>query len=598
MKHTSNGCLNRNAGRSKTASGIVVYLMEELGDARLRAAQLKQYVAAALELVEKSEKRDHFYEVAANLIHGIPDVLFKLDKSLDAAAMAAARMDYEEIKQGLKPEKAEELERVLEDVRLHYLKRRSSVMNAKEASVCLDKFAQVTATEGRVPTADLARLIANLEQGQKTATSKDPSEFFREAAEYLRSTPNPSRRELVATLRRVLADALVAEDVEAGAGEEFKKVNPDISDAAVEKIDQMHDEHKDVVKDKEASDLEDACWEGYEAYGMKAGEGGQMVPNCVPVKTAANWKVAGWAEKDDAKGHRWMMDGKGKMIDAAHIHEVEGPGMPLYVLKFILKDGTALKDRTTYKKVQDAQKAALKWIKSDSEGASLIFQNFSKLATKESEEKAARFEEGKPADPTENMTPEDAAEWKAMTEEHGDNFKSASVDMDLKTALARLATAKKAVSAVSESEAEKLVASVRKVYKEAHDLFDEAHRTKADYYAPIDPKLVEQLKDLHGEVLQGLSALSRIDSKGADPLLTKDLSTFGHMGLSPDTISEATGLGYVINNKALLVLWKARRAAQQVRFYTNWIESYKDTGHSPSMEDQRKWLRTADAWKA
>lgn len=401
--------------------------MEELGDARLRAAQLKQYVAAALELVEKSEKRDHFYEVAANLIHGIPDVLFKLDKSLDAAAMAAARMDYEEIKQGLKPEKAEELERVLEDVRLHYLKRRSSVMNAKEASVCLDKFAQVTATEGRVPTADLARLIANLEQGQKTATSKDPSEFFREAAEYLRSTPNPSRRELVATLRRVLADALVAEDVEAGAGEEFKKVNPDISDEAVKKIDEMHEEHKDVVKDKEASDLEDACWEGYEAYGMKAGEGGQMVPNCVPVKTAANWKVAGWAEKDDAKGHRWMMDGKGEMIDAAHIHEVEGPGMPLYVLKFILKDGTALKDRTTYKKVQDAQKAALKWIKSDSEGASLIFQNFSKLATKESEEwKAARFEKGVPADPTENMSEEDSAEWKAMTDEHGDQFKTAS----------------------------------------------------------------------------------------------------------------------------------------------------------------------------
>jgi hypothetical protein len=37
----------------------------------------------------------------------------------------------------------------------------------------------------------------------------------------------------------------------------------------------------------------------------------------------------------------------------------------------------------------------------------------------------ARYEEGKPADPTENMTPEDAAEWKRNTEEHKDKFKTA-----------------------------------------------------------------------------------------------------------------------------------------------------------------------------
>lgn len=37
----------------------------------------------------------------------------------------------------------------------------------------------------------------------------------------------------------------------------------------------------------------------------------------------------------------------------------------------------------------------------------------------------ARFEEGKPADPTENMTPEDAAEWKRQNAIHKDKFKSA-----------------------------------------------------------------------------------------------------------------------------------------------------------------------------
>lgn len=37
----------------------------------------------------------------------------------------------------------------------------------------------------------------------------------------------------------------------------------------------------------------------------------------------------------------------------------------------------------------------------------------------------ARFEEGQSADPTENMSPEDAKKWREMNEEHRDNFKSA-----------------------------------------------------------------------------------------------------------------------------------------------------------------------------
>lgn len=39
------------------------------------------------------------------------------------------------------------------------------------------------------------------------------------------------------------------------------------------------------------ADLEDACWDGYEAFGMKE-KGGKLVPNCVPVKTASPVRVA------------------------------------------------------------------------------------------------------------------------------------------------------------------------------------------------------------------------------------------------------------------------------------------------------------------
>lgn len=42
-----------------------------------------------------------------------------------------------------------------------------------------------------------------------------------------------------------------------------------------------------------------------------------------------------------------------------------------------------------------------------------------------------KFEEGVPADPTENMSPEDAAEWERQTEEHKDEFKTADLESTL-----------------------------------------------------------------------------------------------------------------------------------------------------------------------
>jgi hypothetical protein len=46
---------------------------------------------------------------------------------------------------------------------------------------------------------------------------------------------------------------------------------------------------------------------------------------------------------------------------------------------------------------------------------------------KQARREQARFEEGKPADPTENMSPEDAEEWEKQNDEHKDQFKAASV---------------------------------------------------------------------------------------------------------------------------------------------------------------------------
>jgi hypothetical protein len=45
--------------------------------------------------------------------------------------------------------------------------------------------------------------------------------------------------------------------------------------------------------------------------------------------------------------------------------------------------------------------------------------------TSETDSMLARFEEGKPANPCQNMTDKDCAEWKQMNEKHKDNFKTA-----------------------------------------------------------------------------------------------------------------------------------------------------------------------------
>ena len=62
------------------------------------------------------------------------------------------------------------------------------------------------------------------------------------------------------------------------------------------------------------------------------------------------------------------------------------------------------------------------YLRMASEQAHLLVAAATKTASDEGQ--MARFEEGKPADPTENMSPEDAAEWKKQTEEHKDQFKT------------------------------------------------------------------------------------------------------------------------------------------------------------------------------
>lgn len=64
---------------------------------------------------------------------------------------------------------------------------------------------------------------------------------------------------------------------------------------------------------RKSEGLEDACWEGYEAIGMKE-KGGRQVPNCVPTKTAAH-------RLDGVRGHQLLPATVARKLPAIYSQE-------------------------------------------------------------------------------------------------------------------------------------------------------------------------------------------------------------------------------------------------------------------------------------
>ncbi len=107
----------------RTASGVLPYIQEELSRARNLSERLKRDIVRAIQLVHASKARDHLYAVAGDVIYDAPKALQDLERSLDAVAMAVDKMDYEELRQVIRPEKVDELEAILEDVRMRIPRR-------------------------------------------------------------------------------------------------------------------------------------------------------------------------------------------------------------------------------------------------------------------------------------------------------------------------------------------------------------------------------------------------------------------------------------------------------------------------------------------
>jgi hypothetical protein len=278
--------------------GALIYIMEELTDARLRCEQLKKFVSQAVRLIGQSSHRDHFYEVAGDTIYGIPDALFKLDKALAATALAASRLDYEELKAQLKPEKVEELEDVLRDTRIRQIDRRAPYIQPRPeqktaTALSIQDLNKIeTSLEGIILEAlklrkDLPRdsRVDEIEEEAKEALKKLRRVSFTIASKQGKSHmfKAASTSHVAGALRRIAADVEAARispkeasrrlsmvrmalsqtaqeavqamgDIQATTRQDvidgFKKSNPALSKEQLEEIADHWEENKDVVKDK------------------------------------------------------------------------------------------------------------------------------------------------------------------------------------------------------------------------------------------------------------------------------------------------------------------------------------------------------------
>jgi hypothetical protein len=399
-------CLQRP--RKKEASGISVFLLEELGDARLRCAQLRKYVDEAVTLINKSKFRDHFFEVAAHLIHGIPDTLLRMDKALMAAALGASKLDYEEIKDELRPEKVDELEEVLKDIRIRRVKRQSEekVMKIPEAVEQLERLATAAEETGVVNTELLASLISQLEGSTKTATEGGKvAGVLRELVVGLQKEgKRPSRLDLAFNLRRVLADSLELQS-ESSIKEAAMKAltTPGELREEMESANRSFKNSAGVAKEL-AENMQDALKKVPRNTGPLAG-----MPNNV-LRGAENLL----RELDDIHGELERMLRK-VAVPYSAIRNAEPEAERSRAL---IEEGEGRREYMAAEQVEEIQKVyGLEATAAEEE--------------KESEDdKQSRFEEGKPADPTENMSPEDAKKWKEEHEKNKDKFKSAEVEDD------------------------------------------------------------------------------------------------------------------------------------------------------------------------
>lgn len=539
---------SRKASHNKKA-GALVYLVEELGDARLRCDQLQRYLDRAVKLIEQSDHKDHLFEVAGDLIKAVPETTFKLHKALQAVALAASRLDYEEIKQDLRPAKVDELERVLNDVRIRPVQRRSEPMDPVVAITTLRHLAAQVRKSSSLPIAEVVSFIETLEHKvSRPVTAEEVSERLELIAHAIANPPEnasgPSRARLASMLREIVGKSIAQLPTEAdiSARVALRFQDRSAKDNSVAELKKLQKALEDIVveaKKKDTKAISEIALKALKEVKLARFEEGKPAD---PTQHMSPEDAQAWQDhnekyrdkfKEASSEEQWEManeilkqgerhpafkvitdswkdvlkalaDAKKKSDNAqkAGFGRTTDPDLILLGVVPALKEyaeevaevaqqlATRLKSSGSLRSAKTAN-ALVDRFKLEIDSAILILKDAKKhyrnpkkdltsavhfigmavgqlepegqgpasellfraadhlrssnlkpspeFLSKEAsdEEKAAcdddrrsRFEEGKPADPTEKMDPADAKKWKENTEEYGDKFKAAGDDED------------------------------------------------------------------------------------------------------------------------------------------------------------------------
>ncbi len=475
------GCVTRTAGQKKEA-GVTVYLMEELGDARMRCDQLVRYITEAFKLIESSGQREQLFEVGGHLIHAIPDALFRLQKALQAVALAADRLDYEELKNDLRPEKVQELERVLQEVRIRNVQHRSQPLgrsgsqdmkNAADWKLSADEEKKSRFEEGKPadPTENMSEEDA---KKWKSENEKNKDNFKAAAAEFWKPVMDEDPKKVVVVWVRPgnqrdgEAHAFKEATFEDGStvvnnvslcGKKFQgmaiskaRAHGNVSSekcsecekkqsrsaALVWKIDAAAALSVSNVKDAaakieaKAKEVQKLLAKGeiteqvYDLFNDIRGASSVMVSrldsNMSKSASALDWKAESAKVASDDMPDEILpnaVPGIERIVSQARLVGAAASSKKMFFAMLGVLDGIAQVGRT----YEVPKVGLLMQVRKEmvAYSGARPTNNFSASE----DDKRSKFEEGKPADPTENMSEEDAKKWKLENLKNKDNFKSA-----------------------------------------------------------------------------------------------------------------------------------------------------------------------------
>lgn len=278
-------------------------------------------------------------------------------------------------------------------------------MKVQEAAKQLKQIAASVEETGQVDTRSLARLISSLEgeSARRTASRLDVAATLRQLAEGLgEEGERPSRHMLASALRRVLAETADVRTADVLEPEQDAQYNMSLGFGYIRDAARMA-----YLRGATGTQMRQA----FDQLATIVSEIGLMCDSIGASDAAA---LAIRMSKAVRLARRFL---KPDVLDSMVLASEE-------------KESRFEEDKPADPTENMSEADAKEW-KANTDKYEDKFKAASNLERRDmfgSDEKESRFEEGKPADPTENMSDGDAKEWKANTDKYEDKFKAAGVD--------------------------------------------------------------------------------------------------------------------------------------------------------------------------